>query len=92
MAFCEIKVFNPLAKRFRQTEKKKQYNERIIQVDHGKFTPLVFSASVGMSRECNKLYNRLADLISGKRKENYAVFLKEEKIYYKMVYYTSHLS
>jgi len=26
-----------------------------------------------MSRECNKLYNRLADLISGKRKENYAV-------------------
>ena len=52
-AFFDIRVFNLLAKRYRnskvsnshrmnKTEKKRQYNERILDVEHGLFMPLVF--------------------------------------------------
>ena len=40
-------------------EKKQAYNERILQIDHGTFTPL--------GRECQKFYSRLAQTISEKR-------------------------
>ena len=31
---------------------KREYNERVLQVDHGTFTPLVFSFFGSMGREC----------------------------------------
>lgn len=51
-----------------KTKKKRSYNERIIHVDHGSFTPLVFSCFGGMSRECSRFYSHAADLIAEKRK------------------------
>ena len=82
--FFDVRVFNPNAKRYvnqelskaydiNEKEKKKQYNERILQVEHGTFTPLVMSASGGMSRECQKFYIRLAAMISEKRKQSYSL-------------------
>ena len=82
MAFLDVIVFNPNTKRYAnkelskayeidEKEKKKTYNERILQVEHGSFTPLVMSATGGMSRECKKFYSRLAEVISKKRKTNY---------------------
>ena len=56
-----------------EKEKKKTYNERILQVVHGSFTPLVMSATGGMSRECKKFYSRLAEMVCKKRKTNYNV-------------------
>ena len=47
--------------------KKRSYNERLLQVDHGTFTPLVLSINGGMGRECNMLYSRLSQLLSDKR-------------------------
>ena len=44
-----------------------------MNVELGCFTPLVFSANGGMSRECKKFYPRLAEAISAKRKEQYAI-------------------
>ena len=84
MAFLDVRVFNPNAKRYanielskayeiNEKEKKKTYNERILQVEHGSFTPLVMSATGGMSRECKKFYSRLAEMICKKRKTNYNV-------------------
>ena len=35
-----------------EKEKKRLYNSRVIEVEHGTFTPLVFSTTGGMSREC----------------------------------------
>ena len=78
-AFADIRVFNPLAKshlkqslsanhKKHENEKKRTYNQRINQVDHGSFTPLVFSCYGGMSRECGKFYSHAADKISEKRK------------------------
>ena len=80
-AFCDIRVFNPLAKCYRkktleaihqnnEKEKKRVYGQRILEVEHGTFTPLVFSCFGGMSHECFKFYQRLAELIAEKRKIN----------------------
>ena len=55
-----------------ENEKKGTYNDRIIQVEHATFTPLVFSTSGGESPECKKYHQHLATLISIKRRENYA--------------------
>ena len=84
MAFLDVRVFNPNAKRYanielskayeiNEKEKKKTYNERILQVDHGSFTPLVMSATGEMCRECKKFYSSLAEIICEKRKTNYNV-------------------
>ena len=41
-----------------------------MQVDHGSFTPLVFSIYGGMGRECQIFYAKLAELIADKRNSN----------------------
>ena len=77
-AFFDIRVFNPLAQTYsnqtlksahksNENSKKREYAERILNVEHGTFTPLVFSCLGGMSIECEKFFNHLADLISEKR-------------------------
>ena len=82
-AFLDVRIFHPNAPSNRskslpqlyashENEKKRTYNDRIIHVEHGTFTPLVFSTSGGESPECRKYHQRLATLISGKRKESYA--------------------
>jgi hypothetical protein len=52
----------------RAKEKKIKYSERIIEVEHGTFTPLVFSCFGGISRECGAFYKKLAEKIAEKRK------------------------
>ena len=77
-AFFDLKVFNPKAGCYsnkslhqchvmNEQEKKRAYNERILKVDHGTFTPLVFSIIGGVRREYQKFYSRLEQLISKKR-------------------------
>ena len=77
-AFFDIRVFNPLAKRYvsfkpqhcytlNEVEKKGHYNKRVIEVEHGSFTPMVFSATGGYGRECGKAIRRLATMISEKK-------------------------
>ena len=53
-----------------EKEKKDFYQERVTQVEKGKFT-LVFLTSGGMSQECTKSLNRLGELIANKRKQKY---------------------
>ena len=47
------------------------YNSRVIEVEHGSFTPLVFSTAGGMGKESLKYHKRLAALIASKRGEAY---------------------
>ena len=72
------RVFNPLAKCYRnkslakihemnENEKKIKYGRRIIDIEHGSFTPLVFSCFGGMSRECGAFYKKLAEKLAEKR-------------------------
>ena len=77
-AFFDIRVFNPLAQtysnqtlkaahRSNENSKKREYAERVLNIEHGTFTPLVFSCLGGMSTECSHFYNRIADKLSEKR-------------------------
>ena len=80
----DVRVFNPIAKRYvnqdisktyevNKKEKKKSYNERILQIEQGSFTPLAMSATGGMGRECKKFYARLAEMIGYKRGTSYSI-------------------
>ena len=48
----------------KEHEKKRSYNERVLQGDHGTFIHLVLSICGSMGRECNTFYLRLSQLIS----------------------------
>ena len=77
-AFFDLRVFDHnacwyLNKSLQQchvinkNEKKRAYNERVLQIDHGTFTPLIFSIYGSMAKECHKFYSRLSDLLLEKR-------------------------
>ena len=55
-----------------EMEKKCEYNQRIMQVERATFTPLVFSTSGGMARECTKFHKKIAELVAIKTKEDYS--------------------
>ena len=65
MAFFDVRVFNPNARRYvkqepsktyqiNEKEKKRFYNERIMQTKQGTFTPLMMSVTRGMGGESLK--------------------------------------
>ena len=55
-----------------EKEKKRAYLERVIQVEKGSFTPLIFSTFGGMGKEAKKHHKRIAQLIAEKKNESYA--------------------
>ena len=77
-AFLDLRVFDSNACRYlnkssqqchvmNEQEKKRAYNERVLQIEHGTFAPLVFSIYRIMGSECRTFYSRLSDLLSEKR-------------------------
>ena len=75
--YVDVKVFNPHTPSNRSTSskgvyrrhkmtKKRSYECRICEIEHGTFTPLVFSATGGMAVEANIFYKRLASVLSNK--------------------------
>ena len=78
MAFFDVRVFNPFAKShkrhtleavFKQNEtiKKTAYNDRVIQVEHGSFTPIVLSSFGGYGRETSRFVSKLIEKMSEKK-------------------------
>ena len=70
-------VFNPLAPsnqsqtpaatfRKHELEKKRAYQQRVQDIEHSSFTPLVLSVTGGMGVEATTFYKRLAALLSQK--------------------------
>ena len=51
------------------------YEQRILEIEHGSFTPLVFSTTGGMGKLAQTFYRRLASMLSEKRNTNYSVTL-----------------
>ena len=75
-AFLDVRVFNPLAGRYgnsniskayeiNEKEKKRAYNERVQEFEQGTFIPLVFSVMGGMSRKCDRF---VCELLADKHK------------------------
>ena len=52
-----------------EREKRHVYENHVREVEHGSFTPLVFSTSRGMGRAATVAYKRLATLIAAKREQ-----------------------
>ena len=75
--FFDVRVFNPHAPsnknltpsacyRKHEKEKKRAYEQRIREVEHSSFTPLVLSATGGMGREATSFYKRLSSMLAQK--------------------------
>ena len=72
MAFFDIRVFSPFAKshmqqnleavfRSNEASKKRSYNQRVIQIEHGSFTPVVMSSMGGFGKETSRFISKLVE-------------------------------
>ncbi|XP_065189589.1 uncharacterized protein LOC135820204 [Sycon ciliatum] len=82
--FLDIRVFNPYAASNRaasvssvyarhEKEKRRRYEQRLLEVDRATFVPVVLSATGGTSKCASALFKRLASMLSDKLKELYSV-------------------
>ena len=55
-----------------ENDKKRLYSSRVLEVERGTFTPLVFTTTGGMSNECQRYHSRLAELLAVKKQESSA--------------------
>ena len=55
-----------------EQEKKRNYSERVLQVERGTFTPIVGSTFGGWGKEADKHHKRIATLIAIKKNEEYS--------------------
>ena len=85
--FFDVKVMHPTADSHMQkslaglyaegeAEKKRKYNQRIINVEKATFAPLLFLTTGGMGPECSRVNKRLAELTSLKTGESYSLVIK----------------
>ena len=77
-AFFDIRFFDPVAPSHarqsldaahskQENEKRRQYEDRILHVEHASFTPLVFTIAGGMSKCTKKFFSRLGEMLAEKR-------------------------
>ena len=82
-AFFDVRVCHPNADTYihhspkqiykmHEQEKKRQYATRVLEIEKGTFTPLVFTTAGGMGEECLRYHRRLAELLAMKKGEDYA--------------------
>ena len=81
--FLDVRVFNPhapsnqqpsLASCYRKQEavKKRAYEQRVREIEHASFTPLVLSATGGMANQATAFYKRLASRLATKWDQPYS--------------------
>ena len=56
-----------------EEEKKRKYQQRVLDVEMGSFTPLVFGTNGGMGADCNSFLKRLAEKLLEKNGESYHI-------------------
>ena len=81
--YFNVRVFNPHAPSNRHINprstyrkhgriKKRAYKQRIREIEHATFTPLVLSAAGGLAREATTFYKRLASMLAAKWDQAYS--------------------
>ena len=81
--FLDIKVFHPNCASYvnmdlqaayvhHENIKKRNYKERVLNVEHGSLTPIIFSTTGGAGPEADRHHKRIAQQIAMKRKEEYS--------------------
>ena len=58
-----------------EQEKKRVYNRRVLEIEHGVFTPLVFGSSGAMGKECTRFHKILALKIAEKQGKPYSMVM-----------------
>ena len=82
-AFYDVRVTNPDSAsqinltipailRKHEQAKKREYNERVMHIEQGTFTPLVFTTTGSMGPECTLYHKTLAEKLASKSGERYA--------------------
>ena len=82
-AFFDVRVTNPDSAsqvnspipyilRKHEEAKKREYNERVMQIKQGTFTPLVFTTTGSMGPECILFHKSLAEKLATKSGERYS--------------------
>ena len=80
--FFDVRVLHPNAPSYQSTplsslynqhekEKMRKYNSRVLTVEKGSFTPLVYTTFGGWAPQAVRYHKRMAELISLKRNEDY---------------------
>jgi len=56
-----------------ENDKRRLYTQRVMDMEQGTFTPLVFTTTGlgSMGEECKRYHNRLAELVAAKKGEDY---------------------
>ena len=86
-AIFNVHVFHPNAPSYRkmqlpsayclhERQKQRSYDQCVWEIEHGSFTPLVFSTSGGMGKCASVTYKRLASLLSIKQEHHYGTMDK----------------
>ena len=89
-AFFDVRVFHPNAPSYRnmqlpsayrlhERQKQRSYDQRVWEVEHSSFTPLVFTTSGGMGKCASITYKRLAALLSTKQEQSYGATIAWER-------------
>ena len=84
--FVDVCVFNPfapsnsstsLSSTFKKHEniKRRAYGQRVREIEHASFTPIVLTATGGLAHEATIFYKRLAALLSTKWVSNYSAVM-----------------
>ena len=74
-------MFTPRATRVKQhpqylrNRKRRKYQQRVLDVEMGSFTPLVFGSNGEMGADCNCFLKRLAEKIAENNEEPYNITL-----------------
>ena len=80
-AFSDVRIYNPFARRYsgltlsqayraNESEKKCLYNDRVMKVENGTFTPPVFSSAGGMAQECKIFIKQPSSLVADQKKRD----------------------
>ena len=86
-AFFDVRIFHPNADCYRdkelvqiyrnhENEKRRLYSRSTLDIEQGTFTPLVFSSTGGMGKECLRFHSRLAELLTAKKGESYSTTIR----------------
>ena len=82
-AFFDVRACHPIAESYRdlepqqiyrlnENEKKRQCSSRVLDIDHGTFTSLIFTTTGGIRKECLNYQSKLAEWFAIKKGEDYA--------------------
>ena len=89
--FYDVRVLHPNAPSYQRTdldklyerhekEKMRKYNSRVITVERGSFTPLIYTTFGGWGPQSTRYHKRLSEKIASKRNEEYHHVLSHMRV------------